>query len=160
MEEQKMIDVLNSVIEINNDRIEGYETALNVIESTDDHDLKILFANFQYTSQECRLELVKEVDELGGVSTEDTKLSGKIHRIWIDFKAAVTGKDRVAILASCEYGDETAIELYEDVLVNHSEEITQKQQEILRKQYSLIKSEYEKIQDLKEMMAKKTKVNS
>uniref|UniRef100_UPI0025C47882 YtxH domain-containing protein n=1 Tax=Marinilabilia sp. TaxID=2021252 RepID=UPI0025C47882 len=51
---EKAIEVLNSLITINNDRIEGYETASN---ETEEPDLKNLFAQFISTSQKCKKEL-------------------------------------------------------------------------------------------------------
>ena len=98
MENRKAIEVLNSLIIINNDRIEGYETASD---ATEEHDLKTLFAKFNSTSQKCKQELVKEVNSLGGEIAEDTKISGKFFRLWMDVKAALTGKDRAEILNSC-----------------------------------------------------------
>ncbi len=47
----KAIEVLNSLITINNDRIEGYETASK---ETEEHDLKTLFAQFISTSRKCK----------------------------------------------------------------------------------------------------------
>ena len=46
MENEKTIAVLNTLITINNDRIEGYETASK---ETEEQDLKALFAHFTAT---------------------------------------------------------------------------------------------------------------
>ena len=62
MENEKTIAVLNSLITINNDRIEGYETAAK---ETEEQDLKTLFAQFSSTSEKCRKELTDEVSKLG-----------------------------------------------------------------------------------------------
>jgi len=48
MDNEKTIDVLNTLIQINNDRIEGYETASK---ETEEHDLKTMFAQFTKTSE-------------------------------------------------------------------------------------------------------------
>ncbi|HMG16267.1 MAG TPA: DUF2383 domain-containing protein, partial [Saprospiraceae bacterium] len=93
MENDKSIDVLNSVLEINNDRIAGYETALK---ETEDSDLKTVFLQFIQTSNRCKSELISEIARISGTPIEGTKTSGKIFRIWMDFKAAITGKDRKA----------------------------------------------------------------
>ena len=52
MENEKTIDALNKLIEINNDRIEGYETASK---ETNDTDLLNLFSGFIQTSKKCRI---------------------------------------------------------------------------------------------------------
>ena len=103
MENEKAIDVLNTLVEINNDRIEGYETATK---ETNEPDLKVLFTKLAETSQDCRIELEREVELLGGTPAKGTKVSGKFFRAWMDVKAAITGKDRKAILESCEYGED------------------------------------------------------
>src|SRR3989344_995229 len=96
-----IIDSLNNLIQINNDRIQGYLTAAK---ETEEADLKELFSEMMQTSQECRRELVQEVTKLGGTPIEGTTVSGKIYRAWMDVKAALTSKDRKAILNSCEFG--------------------------------------------------------
>ena len=49
MDNKKSIDVLNTLIEINNDRIEGYETASK---ETDEPDLIKLFTQLVASSDE------------------------------------------------------------------------------------------------------------
>ena len=113
MKDDKVIDVLNSLIVINNDRIQGYETA---IDEAEDHDLKNTFEQFIQTSRNCREELTAEVVALGGKPEDGTRIDGKIYRAWMDFKALVTGKDRKAILSSCEYGEDVAVNTYEKAM--------------------------------------------
>src|SRR5512140_3160206 len=98
METDKTIDVLNKLVEINNDRIEGYDTASN---NTEDQELKTMFANFARTSLTCKNDLVAEIHRLGGKPTEGTRVSGKFYRAWMDIKTALTGHDRKAILNLC-----------------------------------------------------------
>lgn len=150
MNQEKSIDVLNSLIEINNDRIEGYETASKETEET---DLKSLFSEFSLTSKKCKEELLNEVKQLGGTPIEGTKTSGKFFRVWMDVKAAITGKDRKAILSSCEFGEDAAIDTYDKALKNHSEDITPWQQTLLSTQYSRIKSEHDKVKRMRDMLA-------
>ena len=92
---EKIAEVLNDLIEINNDRIEGYEKAST---ETEENDLKITFAQFAETSKKCRQELTDEVKRLGGTPTDSTKATGKLFRAWMDVKTAVTGHHRRPIL--------------------------------------------------------------
>ncbi len=149
MDKEKTIDVLNTLIQINNDRIEGYETASK---ETEDADLATLFSQFTHTSQKCNAELITEVQKLGGSPITGTKASGKIYRLWMDFKALVTGNDRKAILNSCEYGEQVAIETYEDALDNNSEDISSEQQSMLKAQCELIKSNHATVKSLLETL--------
>lgn len=147
MNQEKSIEVLNTLIEINNDRIEGYETAS---EETEETDLKTLFSQLMKTSQKCKTELVNEVHKLGGTPIEGTRTTGKFFRVWMDVKAAITGKNRKAILNSCEYGEDVAVSTYADVLKNDIEDITPEQQDMIEAQYTLIKADHDKVKDLRD----------
>lgn len=98
---EKEIEVLNTLITINNDRIEGYETASK---ETEELDLKNLFAQFIATSKKCKQELVKEVNMLGGKEVEGTTTSGNFFRAWMDVKAEsqVKTAKQFSTLASIE----------------------------------------------------------
>lgn len=147
MEREKTIEILNSLITINNDRIEGYETASK---STEELDLKSLFARFISTSQKCKQELVQEVNTLGGEEAEGTKVSGKFFRAWMSLKAALTGKDRKAILTSCEFGEDKAKETYDTALENGSNQLSPSQHDMIKVQKSLLKSDHDHIKTLRD----------
>lgn len=147
MEKEKVIEVLNSLIIINNDRIEGYETASK---ETEEPDLKILFAKFISNSQKCKQELIMEVNTLGGEAAEGTKTSGKFYRIWMDFKAALSGKDRKSILNSCEYGEDEAKETYEKALENDFEHLSAELYTIIYTQYALLKDDHDTVKVLRD----------
>ena len=66
MENSKNISALNKLIEINNDRIEGYGTASK---EASDTDLKSLFGELAATSQKNVSELHSEVKRLGRLPT-------------------------------------------------------------------------------------------
>jgi len=149
MEKQKSIDALNTLIEINNDRIEGYETASKETEET---DLKSLFKQLAQTSQECKTELLEEVNELGGTPVEGTKVSGKFFRTWMDVKAALTGKDRKAILNSCEYGEDVAVNTYKKVLDNDASDLTEDQVDMISEQHNLIKADHDTEKSLRDSL--------
>jgi uncharacterized protein (TIGR02284 family) len=149
MEKEKTIEVLNKLISINNDRIEGYVTASK---ETEDFDLKTLFAQFISSSQKCKQELVREKIILGGNTPEGTMASGKFYRVWMDVKAALTGKDRKAILNSCEYGEDVALDTYVEVLDQDSEHLSTVQQNMIIAQKSLLKADHDHIKALRDTM--------
>lgn len=150
MENEKTIEVLNSLITINNDRIEGYETAAK---ETDEQDLKTLFAQFSATSLKCKTELTNEVIKLGGTPAEGTMVSGKFFRVWMDVKAALTGKDRKAILNSCEYGEDIAKNTYEKALKNDAENLSAEQQAMIKAQHLLIVADHDHVKSMRDLVA-------
>lgn len=150
MEIEKTIEAFNSLIVINNDRIEGYKTAN---EETKETDLKMLFSNLMQTSVECRKELVEEVTRLGGTPDEGTRTTGKFFRVWMDVKAALTGNDRKSILDSCEFGEDAALETYKKVLIQDHQDTNSKEQDMLNKHYALLKSDHDKVKELRDTIA-------
>ena len=149
MENKKAIDALNALVEINNDRIEGYETATK---ETNEPDLKVLFTKLAETSQDCRIELEREVELLGGTPAKGTKVSGKFFRAWMDVKAAITGKDRKAILESCEYGEDHALKTYESVLEDDSEHLNGEQISLIESQYDVLKADHDAVRALRDSL--------
>ncbi|WP_310556310.1 PA2169 family four-helix-bundle protein [Flavobacterium sp.] len=150
MDTEKTIEAFNSLIVINNDRIEGYKTAEAEAQET---DLKMLFSDFMQTSVECRKELVAEVIQLGGTPDEGTRVTGKFFRVWMDLKAALTGNDRKAILDSCEYGEDAALETYKKVLIQDHQDTNSKEQDMLNKHYALLKVDHDKVKKLRDTIA-------
>jgi uncharacterized protein (TIGR02284 family) len=144
----KTVETLNKLVEINNDRIEGYETAS---QETDDQELKYLFSQLIQTSQSFNQELTREIYSLGGSPTEDTKITGKFFRVWMDVKAALAGKDRKAILSSCEFGEDHAIKTYEKVLEDDLANLSFEQHGIIRSQYLLLKADHDKVRSMRDV---------
>jgi len=149
MKKEKTIEVLNSLITINNDRIEGYETASK---ETEEPELKSLFSRFIATSQKCKQELVAEVNTLGGEQAEGTKVSGKFFRVWMDVKAALTGKDRKAILSSCEFGEDEAKDTYDNAFENDREHLSASQQTMINAQRQLLQADHNHVKALRDAL--------
>jgi len=149
MDNEKTIEALNSLVVINNDRVEGYKTAEAEAKET---DLKMLFSDLMETSVQNKKELSAEITRLGGTPDDGTKLSGKIYRVWMDLKAVLTGDDRKAILDSCEYGEKVALDLYKKVLIEDHQNINESQQEMLNRHHALLTTDYANIVHLRDLV--------
>lgn len=136
---ENLVEVLNDLIKINNDRIDGYERALNEVEDLD-LDLKGIFQKMANESREYVQELSREVAALGGEVVTGTTNSGKIYRVWMDIKATFTGHDRTSVLESCEYGEDAAQEAYEDALATDADLPIDIRQVITDQKSSLLES--------------------
>ena len=112
---KEIIGVLNDLIRINNDRVAGYEKAIENAKSID-IGLQTIFSKMKSESIKYTAELHNRVLQLGGEPTDSTTVSGKIYRAWMDVKATFTGKDRKSLLAACEYGEDAAQKAYQDAL--------------------------------------------
>jgi uncharacterized protein (TIGR02284 family) len=149
MNTDESIDILNNLIVLNNDRIDGYKAAYS---ETYKEELRDLFVKLEQTSLECKNELESEVKRLGGTPEDGTMILGKLHRGWMDIKAAITGSDSEAILGSCEYGEQTIIKAYQDALEEDMEEVTFEQKAMLNSQLMLLREDYEKIKSMQDLM--------
>ncbi len=112
---EKIAEVLNDLIEINNDRIEGYTRALEDTNGID-ADLKALFEHYIRQTKGFNSELSAEVVNYGEAPEDGTRMSGKLHRLWLDVKAKFTGSDRKSILEECERGEDASKEAYTEAL--------------------------------------------
>src|SRR5688500_18023809 len=106
---------LSALIIINNDRYEGYKKAA---EETKDADLKEIFTRFSNQSRGFSEELRKlfSYQEASEPEKDETTTAGKLFRVWMDIKSALATKDRKAILASCEFGEDVAKRAYSEVV--------------------------------------------
>jgi len=133
---EKLVEVLNDLVEINNDRVTGYEKAADESKSVD-VDLQAIFHKMADESRKYKSELVQEVNRLGGTPSTDTTGLGKIYRVWMDVKATFTGHDRKSILESCEFGEDAAQKAYKDAIASDAEMNAETRQLITSQQAAL-----------------------
>ena len=145
----ELIEVLNDLIQINNDRVRGYEKASNEL-SAADVDLKALFAQMSSESRKYATELSAEVGRLGGEPSTSTTASGKIYRAWMDVKAVFTGKDRHAVLENCEFGEDAAQKAYDEALKSDATMDTNIRQ-MITSQKSALRTSHDTIKKYRDM---------
>jgi len=133
---ESTIEVLNDLIQINNDRIVGYNNAIENLKDGE-NDLKTLFTTFKGNSAENIEELHASVNEHGGQPVTDTSLLGKVHRTWMDVKSTFTAHDRDPIINECITGEKAALEVYEKAL-NDTEDLTAGAETLIRKQQNVL----------------------
>ena len=146
MDNSKCIDKLNQLVEINNDRVEGYETAAKEMENGEMHTL---FGKLASTSHNNLSELRAEINRLGGEPAEGTKVSGKFFRAWMDVKAALSSNERQTVLDSCEFGEDKALETYQDVLED-PECLTPELLRMVQKQESALRQDHDHVKALRD----------
>ncbi|MCC8411238.1 PA2169 family four-helix-bundle protein [Mucilaginibacter sp. UR6-1] len=132
---EKSVEILNDLIQINNDRIEGFERASKEL-SADDLDLRNLFTLFTKDSRTHVQELTAAVALLGDKPETGNTITGTLHRTWLDVKATFTGQNRKSILQECERGEDAIKKAYTEALAGNvlpadvSEILVQQQQKI------------------------------
>lgn len=146
---EKLVEVLNDLIQINNDRTVGYEKAAEETKDLD-VDLQAIFNKMADESRKYKTELVTEVARLGGEPAEGTTGLGKIYRVWMDVKATFTGNDRQAALESCEYGEDAAQKAYRDALASDAE-IDADTRQLITTQQAALKNSHDIIKKYRDM---------
>ena len=151
---EDLVEVLNDLIKINNDRINGYEKASEEIKASD-IDLQAMFLKMAGDSKDYARELSNSVVKLGGEPATDTTISGKIYRKWMDVKAAFASKERLSVLEACEFGEDAAQKAYEAALGSDAEIDAETRQMIMDQKASLKSSHdvIKKYRDLHETLA-------
>jgi uncharacterized protein (TIGR02284 family) len=108
---KEIVKTLNDLIEVNYDRSKGYQTAADEMEDT---EYKSKFTQYSSQSSSYKNELEGLVRQFGGEPTKSSSASGTVYRAWMETKAALTGKDKKAILSSCEFGEDAAKKTYNE----------------------------------------------
>jgi uncharacterized protein (TIGR02284 family) len=149
MDNEKQIGIVNDLIRINNDRVDGYEKAIDELKD-EDADLKTLFQRYISESARYAQELTSEVQRLGGDPADGTTNSGKVYRVWMDLKAAITGKDRQTILNNCEFGEDAAQKAY-DTALNADTALEPTLREMIVRQKATLRSGHDEVKRLRDM---------
>ena len=136
----KSPEALNDLIEINNDRVTGYEKAAA---QADDSDLKSIFNSNASESRKFAEELRHLVEREGSNPAEGTTFRGKIYRTWMDVKATFGGDSRHGVLASCEFGEDAAQRAYNTAL--DDKDLNAEERALLEKQKQVLRSAHDRI---------------
>lgn len=147
---EKQIDLVNDAIEINNDRIKGYEKAIEIAKDANLNELQVLFNGYIEQSRQFLAELKPLVNRTAEEPEEGTKFSGKIFRIWMDIKSAISPSISTALLESCEKGEDEFKETYKNILSDSLNEYPSLV-DILQNQLSQQLEAHQKIKELRDL---------
>jgi uncharacterized protein (TIGR02284 family) len=134
------IEAINDLIQINYDRIAGYEKAISEMSSTNSSVTLAAFNEYLNDSRRNVSELSEFVRTLGGIPTDSSTISGKIHRVWMDIKNTFSSiaESKESALKSCIFGDKAAITAYEAALADETNKFSLAQHVVLKKQLATI----------------------
>ncbi|MBE7176944.1 MAG: PA2169 family four-helix-bundle protein [Mucilaginibacter polytrichastri] len=145
---EKTVNVLNDLIEINNDRVAGFEKAIADIKD-ENIDLKAIFQDFATQSRTFGQELSALVGGYAGNLETGESVASTLHRAWIDVKSLFGGNDRHGILAEAERGEDAIKKAYSDALAGGS--LTGEALNTVQQQATDIKSAHDKIKALRDL---------
>jgi uncharacterized protein (TIGR02284 family) len=145
---KKAVDALNELIEKNYDAEKGYKEAGTDVEN---HEVKDFFTKSVKQRYKFGHEIKAEIVKLDGTIEKGTSITGDLHRIWINLKSLVLGKDIAAIVNECERGEKAAIEDYEKVL--RVEEVPMEAKIVINKHLQQMRSSLDHLEELKKRFA-------
>jgi uncharacterized protein (TIGR02284 family) len=143
-----LTEVLNDLIKINYDRIEGYRKAADDSKRKN-IDLHPVFHDMANESRLNVSSLTQLVRDPGQDAESGTTEMGKIYHAWMEVKATFTGKDRESILSACEFGEDQAQHAYDTALTSaylntDTRMLLMMQKETLKRQQHTIKAMWDK----------------
>lgn len=104
--------VVNDLIQINNDRSEGYLRAINDLQPTDE-DLKTIFTGMSKQSAKYKSVLREEIEILRGNVENKPSAAGEIYNVWKNINITFGGHNRQTILNNCKIGEDATMKAYE-----------------------------------------------
>lgn len=147
MSNQETISVLNDLLHITNDRIEGFERVEGKVWEMYS-DLKGEYEQMISQTKIMKNELINLITERGGKANDLPSTAGALHRAWIDIKNTFPGNRENATLENVVFGEETAINTYQEAI--DSGHLDDESLEVVSEQLRNIKDSYNKFKNIAE----------
>jgi uncharacterized protein (TIGR02284 family) len=113
MPNEKLISLLNGLIETCKDGEKGFREAADAISIG---FYQILFQEYARHRAQFASQLQCEVRKLGADPDRRGTIAGTFHRGWMNLRSAINLKHDDSILAECERGESAALKNYQDAL--------------------------------------------
>ena len=136
----EVISILTDLIETCRDGEESFRDAAEHIANS---EFRRLFSIFVQQRSQFVQELEAEIHRLGGDSI-GAGMGGKLHRTWMNLKAAVT-RDEASIISECQREEESAVNDYQEAL---KADLPLDVQYVVKRQYMDIKDAYDRMRIL------------
>jgi uncharacterized protein (TIGR02284 family) len=144
MNNDKVIGILNDLVETCRDGQEGFKEAG---ENATSPELKRFFADASLERARFVGELQTEVRAMGGDPEKTGSTAGALHRTWIWVKGTLTGKDDESILNEAERGEDSAVKAYEDAL---REALPANCRTMLENQYREVRQAHDRVKRMRD----------
>lgn len=106
-----ILEVLNDLLKINKDRVDGYKKASY---DTTDPGLKALFANMADQARKNVTDIMKEIiNHHGSADAIEITNAGKLYGAWATFVKKFSDNSIKNLLSSCESREAAALHIYQ-----------------------------------------------
>jgi uncharacterized protein (TIGR02284 family) len=145
MDNKKTVSTLNDLLNITNDRIQGFSKVEEKVWDNYSY-LKNDYDQMVRESQNMKTDLITLITEKGGKADDTSTGAGAIHRTWIDLKNSFTGDNGESTLENVVFGEKAAINSYEEAL--QSGDLCSESTFVVADQLEQLKSSYSKFDRL------------
>jgi len=137
MENSNTVSVLNDLLHIINDRLEGFEKVEGKVWEKN-HKLQDQYEHITSQSKIMKNEIINLITRRGGDANDSSSLSGSLHRAWIDIKNSfIVGHLEESTLQNVIFGENAAIQAYQEAL--DSNDLDKESSEVVAEQLKKIK---------------------
>ncbi len=110
----EVVKNLNELLEKNYDAEKGFKKALEDVKNP---SLRKFFKKQAVIRNRFKTEIEKELHDLNAhPKVKEGSATGSLHRVWIDVKTALSGKDDESVLEECIRGEKASAKDYEEKL--------------------------------------------
>lgn len=141
------ISTLNDLIATTFDSTNGYTEAAK---NSDNQRFVAMFTARSVEREAAIRTLRAEVIRLGGKPEDDGTVLGGAHRMFMNLKSVVTGRDEKAIIAEVEQGEDHIKAKFEDALADG--DLSPEVMHTIRECFVSIKQGHDQMRDLKHSM--------
>lgn len=145
MDNSKTVSTLNDLLNITNDRIQGFSKVEDKVWDTYS-PLKNDYDQMVRESQTMKSELIGLITERGGNPDDSSTTAGALHRTWIDIKNSFGGDHAESTLENVAFGEKAAVDAYQDAL--ESGNLCPQSTTVVADQLGKLKSSYSKFENL------------
>ncbi|MCB0109183.1 MAG: PA2169 family four-helix-bundle protein [Caldilineaceae bacterium] len=133
--------VIETLISLNIDSANAYETATELLES---EQYREICRTFSKQHQDFADELRAAIGQYGGSVPDDESFRGLLQDVWMNLRNLVDGDD-TGVIVECDRTTEHVINVYFDIIEG---ELPDEVEQLIRKQFAELKGEHERIHRL------------
>lgn len=141
------VSILNDLVQINNDRITGYEKAIKGLDGKD-QQLSQTFSKMISQSQQIKNDLQKFISKSGGEISESRTAGGAIYQAWMDIRNKFSNRKDLSNIELSEYGEDAAQATYKKAL--ESKDLSPELRELITNQMSELRKSHDEIRTLRD----------
>ena len=141
------ISTLNDLIATTYDSVNGYTEAAK----NSDNQRFVAMFNARSVEREASIKTLRsEVVRLGGKPDDNGTVLGGAHRMFMNLKSVVIGRDEAAIIAEVEQGEDHVKAKFEDAIADG--DLSPQAMHTIRECYVSVKKGHDEMRDLKHSM--------